>query len=115
MDRRQRLRPIKWGLLPSVSAYQSRLKELSRAADFGAHQSALEGLKDLVGKGSSWDDPAPPVSMLKLPSANGNGMSNGMSNGSMAATAAVMAAAAASVGEQSTLDSWEASTDTDTE
>lgn len=66
--RRQRLMPIKWGQLPSVSAYQKRLKELSGAADLGMHRAALEGLRDLV-KGPTWEDPAPPASPLKLPRA----------------------------------------------
>ena len=64
VDHRQRLMPTKWGSLPNVSAYQSRLQELSRASDFGQHLSALEGLRDLAN--GSVDFEEPPSSPLRF-------------------------------------------------
>ena len=46
-SRRERLMPVAWGPLPRLSLYQKRLQELSNASDFGGHQAALQGLRDL--------------------------------------------------------------------
>ena len=64
LDRRQRLMPIRWGQLPGVSEYQKGLKKLSQAADFGMHQSALAGLRDLQRSYVKITDPEPPTSPL---------------------------------------------------
>jgi len=57
LDRRQRLMPINWGRLPRVTEYQQRLKELSNSSgNFLRHNTALEGLRDLM-KGPSVDEP----------------------------------------------------------
>lgn len=63
ISNRQRLMPTKWGPLPNVSSYQARLQELGRAADFGEHLSALEGLRDLA-KGVIVEEEQPPASSL---------------------------------------------------
>jgi hypothetical protein len=56
LDRRVRLMPINWGKLPRLSLYQKRLQDLDKAADFGGHVSALEGLRDLL-KGPAVEEP----------------------------------------------------------
>lgn len=60
LDRRKKLMPTNWSRLPRVTEYQKRLLELSSSDSFNRHNSALEGLKDLMS-GSQSDEPEPPL------------------------------------------------------